>query len=90
MATGAEGEWAGRSDHIALRIGGSWHFIEPTPGMEIFDRSSQRRLLHLSGWNAASAPAAPAGGTTVDAEARATLNALIATLEAAGILADPG
>lgn len=83
------GEWVARNDHLAVRVADAWHFVEPATGMEIYDRFSQRKLVFLSGWSSAPAPSAPVGGVIVDSEARATLDELMATLKAIGILAEP-
>lgn len=85
--TGAgEGEWAGRGDQLALRIGGSWHWIMPAEGMLMFDRAAGQWLCYRAGWQAAPASAAPSGGSVVDSEARAALVQLIASLQAIGLL----
>ncbi|MFO6446850.1 DUF2793 domain-containing protein [Erythrobacter sp. NE805] len=83
----ATGAWASREDSIAVAIAGDWHFVAPRHGMAIFDRAGDCLLVFRSGWQRAQAPAAPTGGAVVDAEARASLTALIAALKAVGILA---
>ncbi|WP_366146188.1 DUF2793 domain-containing protein [Erythrobacter sp.] len=80
------GEWADHADHIAARVGGAWHFVNPREGMEFFDQSAGRRIIFRSQWDEANSPPEAQGGTVVDAEARATLAALIDTLEGVGIL----
>ena len=69
-----------------MLIGGDWHFIDPAEGMHLFDRSAQRVLVFRSGWTFATAPAAPAGGSYVDVEARAALAGLVEALMAIGLL----
>jgi hypothetical protein len=54
--------------------------------MRLLDRSTGQLRLHRGGWTAPTAPATPAGGTTVDAEARTAIAGLIAALSEAGIL----
>ena len=85
VATGATGDWAGADGKIASRQSGNWLFTSPADGMRLLDRSTGQMLLYRGGWQHPSAPAAPTGGTTVDAEARVALADLIAALAAAGI-----
>jgi hypothetical protein len=80
-------EWAGCEDHIAVRIGGDWHFIAPREGMRMFDRGSEQVLLFRSGWQAAASAAAPIGGAVIDVEARAAIGQLLKALQDTGILA---
>ncbi len=79
-------DWFGHTDKIACRIGGSWHFIDPVEGMEVFDQSAQRRLVYMSQWAGAPSIAEPAGGTVVDVEAREAISALILALKVTGTL----
>lgn len=78
--------WTGCEDQIAVRIGGSWHFIPPRDGMRLFDRTANGSLFFRSGWHSGSVPAAPEGGTTVDAEARTALVQLIQAVREIGLL----
>lgn len=80
------GAWAGHEGELAFHVQGSWLFAAPHDGMRLFDRSRGQTMYYRGGWNAASKPAAPAGGVTVDAEARAAITRLIEALSAAGIL----
>lgn len=84
------GEWVGRTDQLALRIGGSWHWIIPAEGMAMFDRAAGQWLCYRSGWQAAPASAPPSGGNVVDSEARAALGQLIGSLQAIGLLGPEG
>jgi hypothetical protein len=43
-------------------------------------------MRYAAGWKAATRPAAPSGGTVVDAEARSAIGAIISALTAAGIV----
>ncbi|TAD75872.1 MAG: DUF2793 domain-containing protein [Sphingomonadales bacterium] len=85
----ATGVWAGHDGRIAVRVGGDWHFVVPTEGMQIFDRDAGRLLVFRSQWRPAIAPSAPSGGVTIDTEARAALAELIQALLAIGILGTP-
>lgn len=78
--------WAGCEDHLAIRIGGSWHFIPPQDGMTLFDRAADTRLFFQSGWQNAQAPAIPSGGAVIDVEARAAIAQLIEALREGGLL----
>lgn len=81
------GVWSGRVGQIAVYSAGGWRFAPALPDMRLFDRSADVILTHNgTGWTAPVAIAEPSGGTTVDAEARATLAALLAALRSAGLL----
>ena len=79
--------WEGCEDHLAVRVGGDWHFIPPREGMRLFDISADRSLFYREAWQDAGTASAPAGGTVIDAEARAGINRLIDALRAVGIFA---
>lgn len=79
--------WEGCEDHLAIRIGGDWHFIPPQDGMQVFDSNAAHILFFRSGWLAASPVAAPTGGSVVDLEARAAISQLIAALRDTGTFA---
>lgn len=81
--------WIGREDHLAVRIGGDWHFVSPRDGMRVFDNSAGHALLFQLGWQNAFAPAIPSGGETIDAEARAAIGQLLQALHDVGVLAAP-
>ena len=81
--------WAGNEDHIAVGIGGDWHFVAPREGMQVFDCDSGHWLVFRSGWRNAAAPVISAGGSVIDTEARAALTQLIGVLRHLGILATP-
>ncbi|MFM7350441.1 MAG: DUF2793 domain-containing protein [Erythrobacter sp.] len=83
----ASGAWSGRADCLAVRVAGDWHFINPALGMAIYDRAGDHLLVYRSVWKLAQTPALPSAGSTVDAEARATLTALVEALQSLGILA---
>ena len=82
------GVWADHAGNIASYQAGTWIFSEPRDGMKVLDRSSGQDIRYVSGWQRPAAPALPAGGTTVDAEARAAIAGLVAALVAGGILAE--
>lgn len=91
VAAGASGEWAGRDGEIAQWIGGAWTFHVPRVGYAVWlkDEAVAARFDGTD-WVAetpAPAIADAAGGATVDVEARAVLNALLAACRARGIIA---
>lgn len=85
VASGGTGEWAGHVGDIASWQSGHWLFASPSPGMRIHDVSSGGSLAFTGIWQRLVAPASPSGGTTVDSEARAAIDNLIATLRSAGV-----
>ena len=86
VASAATGEWAGHAGDLAHFAGGAWLFTSPWEGMAVFDASAGQTTRYSDGWEYASAPVQPSGGTTVDAEARDAIQGLIAALVAAGVL----
>ena len=85
VITPASGAWSGRDDHLAVMIGGDWHFIAPREGMQVFDQEAGHQLVFRTGWKHAAAPAAPNGGTVVDTEARTAIGVLIQALLTVGV-----
>lgn len=82
------GDWAGRAGALAGWTAGGWRIVAPRPGMAIWDEAGARMLRYRDGaWVGGDAVADPAGGATVDAEARATLSALLAMLRRSGVIA---
>jgi hypothetical protein len=87
VGAGATGTFAGHDDEIAAWTEGGWRFIAPVAGTRVFDLSLGAFRLFVSGtWRTPAAVAAPAGGATVDAEARATLAQIMAMLVGAGLI----
>jgi len=83
--TSASGDWQNQDGSIACRQAGNWLFVAPQDGMQVLDRSSGQVLLYNGGWNAPAAPVSPAGGSTIDAEARSAIDGVIAALRSAGV-----
>ncbi|RRQ51678.1 DUF2793 domain-containing protein [Sphingorhabdus wooponensis] len=82
------GVWANKAGQIACWVGGSWRFVEPHEGMRIWNKSTRRQSLFISGqWTLAPAIPSPIGGTTVDSEARAALAAILQYFRLIGIFA---
>lgn len=87
VGPGASGAWTGRADQIALWCEGGWRFVAPRAGMRIIRLSDGGLLRYVAGaWSIPGTVPNPAGGATVDAEARASIAALILSLEAHGLL----
>jgi hypothetical protein len=82
-------EWEGCEDHIAVWIGGDWHFIAPHEGMKMFDRGAGQSLIFRKSWHAAAPVTVPTGGTVVDLDARAAIGQLLDALRVTGILPSP-
>ena len=86
VGTAATGAWSGQDGKIASYQSGTWLFLQPVEGMHAFDRSTGSFVLFDGIWKSASAVSDPSGGTTIDAEARNAISALIASLVETGIL----
>jgi hypothetical protein len=105
IGAGATGDWAGHDDSLATWTGGGWRFIDPQPGMMVWNKAAGCWLhwsdtVWLAGWPVAALLidgvqvvgarqpeiASPSGGTTIDAEARATIDNLIVTLKTHGLI----
>lgn len=86
-AAGATGDWSGHEGELAIRTAGGWRFVSPRPGMRAL-RTGDGAALRFDGggWVAPAPVASPAGGVTIDSEARAAIAALILVLEAQGLL----
>lgn len=92
VGTGASGAWAGQAGAIAGWTSGGWRFIAPIEGMAAWHRGSRRVVRYIGGeWQVAPGPGAPigdpAGGSTVDAECRTAIAAILATMRAQGLIA---
>lgn len=86
MASGATGLFADRSHALAFHDGAQWSFIAPVPGMTVFDRSSGNMRRFSDTWSTPATIVPPAGGVTVDAEARQAIVALLQALEGLSVL----
>jgi hypothetical protein len=81
------GAWADHAGELASFQAGEWIFVAPRDGLRVLDNSTGQDLRYRGGWQRPATPAPPTGGTTVDAEARAAIAALVEALIAGGILA---
>lgn len=82
------GDWVGHAGEIASFQPGGWIFAAPRDGVRVLDRSTGQDIRYRGTWQRPETPAAPSGGTTVDAEARAAIADLVAALVAGGLLAE--
>lgn len=87
VAPGATGAFAGQGGSIAGYIAATWVFAEAREGMQVYDLASGQYLVYAAGWVRQAAPAAPTGGGTVDAQARAAIAELILALRGVGVFA---
>lgn len=78
------GAFSGRANAVAGWTEGGWRFTSALPGMRLYDLQNGAYRLFDGTWSKVSAPADPAGGATVDTEARNAIAALIAGLKATG------
>lgn len=81
------GAWSGQPAAIALWSAGGWRFVAPRAGMQV-RRLDDGSCLRFDGgvWAGPATLATPAGGSTIDSEARSAIAALILHLEAQGLL----
>jgi hypothetical protein len=86
VAASPTGDWAGQSGKIAARAAGNWLFLQPLAGMILLNKATGQLVRYLTSWQAPTKPAAPTGGTNIDAEARTAITAIIAALATAGIV----
>lgn len=83
----ATGAWTGSAGSLAVATPGGWRFVAPRPGMRVLRLADNVQLrFDGDGWAGPAAVASPGGGTVVDSEARAAIDALILLLSAQGLL----
>ena len=86
IASGASGEWSGKTGQIAARQTGNWLYFAPRDGLRLLNRATGQDIRFKGAWQVASRPAAPSGGATIDNEARTAISALLSSLTTAGII----
>jgi uncharacterized protein DUF2793 len=97
-AVGATGAWTGKDGQLAMWSGSGWRFVAPAAGMTVWNKAAALPL-RWSGTGASlvvggqqvvgerqPAVPSPSGGTIIDAEARAAIDALIAALMSHGLI----
>lgn len=83
----ATGAWTGAAGSLAVSTPGGWRFVAPRPGMRVLRLADNVQLrFDGDGWAEPAVVANPDGGTVVDSEARAAIDALILLLSAQGLL----
>lgn len=85
----ATGAWQGHDGQLAAWQGGQWLVAAAVPGMRVHDRTSGGQLRYEGQWERIARPADPAGGATVDAEARAAIAAIIEAMARFGTFSAP-
>ena len=82
------GAWSGRPQEIAYWSEGGWRFIMPAPGMLVWLAADGVWAREdAGGWMVGAAIPNASGGATVDSEARAAINALLAAVRLHGVIA---
>ncbi len=88
VGAAATGAFAGQTDRIAAWSEGGWRFFTAREGMRAYDVAAAAYRLYAGGaWRLANSPAAPAGGSVIDSQARTAISAIITSLRTAGVLA---
>ena len=82
------GDWSGKAGLIASRQAGNWLFCYPRDGMRVLNKATGQEIRFDGQWRIAARPALPSGGSTVDAEARTAIAAILVALTTAGIVAE--
>lgn len=86
VAANASGEWSGKSGQIAACQAGNWLYLSARHGMRLLNRATGQFMQFTGTWTAPARPAAPAGGSVVDVEARTAIAGLLSSLTSSGIL----
>ncbi len=87
VASGATGAWQGEIGRIAIATDGGWRFVSPFEGLLLWDRAQgTQRRFHNGAWVLPNNLALPAGGATIDAEARTALANIAALLGKWGLI----
>lgn len=91
VGTAPTGAWSGRADAVAWWTEGGWRFTPAIDGMAAWVAAAAAPArFQGGGWTIAErlpAITAPAGGTTVDSEARAALTAILVALRSHHLIA---
>ena len=81
------GGWTDQENSLALWTAGGWRFMPPREGMSVTRLADRAQLRFEAGaWIAPGVIEAPAGGSTIDSEARSAISTLILHLVAQGLL----
>ena len=82
----ASEEWSGHENCLAISHETHWVFQTPYEGMRIYDREEATIRFWRNGWSDPQSIPDPAGGSTIDIEARGTIATLLLCLRSLGIL----
>jgi uncharacterized protein (DUF2236 family) len=85
VGANATAAWAGMDAAIASWHGDQWQFAQPLSEMRVFDRDAGGWRRYSEGWQRLARPADPAGGATIDSEARAAIVAILSALQQYGL-----
>lgn len=83
------GAWTAQAGMLACRQLGNWLFVAPRDGLKVLNRATGQEIRFAGMWLAPETPALPAGGTTIDVQARTAIATLIDRLIEAGTLRTP-
>ena len=86
VAPSPSGDWTGQAGLIAARTAGNWLFFAPIAGMTLLNKATGQQLRFVTAWQSPAKPTLPAGGSTIDTEARSTISAIVAAMVVAGIV----
>jgi hypothetical protein len=71
IGASAQGAWAGRTNQIAIWIGGGWRFAIPSEGIRLRQRTTGKEKIWLgTQWFDGPEIGDPTGGAVIDTEAR--------------------
>ena len=87
VAASPSGAFAGHALGIAGYTAGGWRFIAPRTGFRVYDKASACFRHYTGAWQRLIVPATPAGGSTIDQEARTAIGNILEKLVSAGVLA---
>lgn len=79
--------WSGHEDSVTGWDGTQWSFAAPMPGLRVFELASGCYMTFNTGWNSAQTITSPSGGSVIDAEARAAVDAILAVLSDQNLIA---
>lgn len=82
-------KWEGQDEAIAIFVAGIWKFINPSLGMQLFDRTAGQMTFYQDGWIYPLAPDSPAGGNVIDQEARNAIDQILSVLGSTGAIPAP-
>ena len=82
----ASEDWSEQENCLAISQETHWVFQTPYEGMRIYDREEAAIRLRRAGWRGPQSIPDPAGGSTIDVEARGTIATLLLCLRSLGIL----